>query len=456
MGYPRARSLLIFMLSLPWGVPGDIHRAIALAHEVHGGVFEPVSVFLFRYLREVLCVFKFPRTSQDEWERADAALCAEQPLQHRDHFAAMMQALYWQDIGRFDSAVTVLEQVVQHGFVPAMNSLGYCREQRAVPTELYLPLYRRGMQQGYLPALNNYAVWLEDVEPMRALLLHEENARRGYMKSIINLARCYTDAIGVPTAEPETAEQLLRAAIAAQPEYMLPCYALAQLLSGSENSERQTEALAVMTRVAEAGDPDAMSVLANWYERGHIVAADPVQSMQWLERAVAAGDRAAMCSLGVVYHNGEGVPVDTARATDLYRRSAELGEPQGMYNLAMSYREGVPPLRQSMSETMRWLESAAQQMHPDAFIALASLYTWGEGDLAADPSLAEQNARRGLRHDPLRCAGSLALVLLTCRVPPQPQQALVFARKALSDPEDELAPDLWKENWEADLLPLPL
>ena len=78
------------------------------------------------------------------------------------------------------------------------------------------------------------------------------------------------------------------------------------------------------------------------------------------KRAAAAGNPLAMTSLANLHMQGLGVPRDPARAAAWYRRAAELGDPVGQLNIGDLLSRGIGVV-QDRVEGYMWLGLAAAQ-----------------------------------------------------------------------------------------------
>ena len=87
-------------------------------------------------------------------------------------------------------------------------------------------------------------------------------------------------------------------------------------------------------KAAEAGDPQGMLAISNCYHDGIGTAVDPEQSFLWDIRAAEANHPAGMLNVGICYENGFGTQADPQQAVIWYQKSAEAGYDLGIYNLA--------------------------------------------------------------------------------------------------------------------------
>jgi len=72
--------------------------------------------------------------------------------------------------------------------------------------------------------------------------------------------------------------------------------------------------VAVLKRMAEAGDPAAQHKLGFMYANGRGVTQDEAAAVSWYRKAADQGYANAQSNLGVMYANGQGVPQDYVQA----------------------------------------------------------------------------------------------------------------------------------------------
>ena len=111
--------------------------------------------------------------------------------------------------------------------------------------------------------------------------------------------------------------------------------------------------------------PEAQFNLAQLYDRGRGVAADPAEAAR-LYRAAAEQEHAgAQVNLGGMFRDGRGVDRDDAEAARWYRRAAEQGQPFAQFNLAQMYAAGEGVQQDDVAAYM-WYSVAAARLAPDA------------------------------------------------------------------------------------------
>ncbi len=100
------------------------------------------------------------------------------------------------------------------------------------------------------------------------------------------------------------------------------------------------EALTLLRKAADLGEPAAMVDLGERYQSGEGVPEDPAQAVRWFRRAADAGNASGMVFLGAMYLLGEGVPASNEDAARWFQRATDRGNPSAMYDLATLYERG--------------------------------------------------------------------------------------------------------------------
>ena len=101
------------------------------------------------------------------------------------------------------------------------------------------------------------------------------------------------------------------------------------------------EAVALLTRAAAAGSPEAQFELAKLYEQGIGVDPDPARALQLYQQAAAQDFADAINDLGFMhYQGGLGLTPDPDAALKLFERAANLRHPQALFNFAALIDDG--------------------------------------------------------------------------------------------------------------------
>ncbi|WP_052134284.1 tetratricopeptide repeat protein [Sphingomonas sp. 37zxx] len=129
---------------------------------------------------------------------------------------------------------------------------------------------------------------------------------------------------------------------------------------------------------SDARDRQSIEAVANLeayaaYKMGHY--ADALA--RW-EALAAAGNTTAMINLANMYDQGQGVAADPAAALGWTRMAAERGDPRAEYELAMFYERGVRLARDPVAAE-GWFRRAAGRDHLDSQFALAVMLITARG-----------------------------------------------------------------------------
>lgn len=214
--------------------------------------------------------------------------------------------------------------------------------------------------------------WLRDghlvpQDLQRASTLLEESVSRGHPAAMVELALMLE--AGGPAQAVRVHALMQRAAERGMPE------ARRWLAGRSGATGTAPEALKTLRAnllAAEAGDVMSMCLVAEAFDLGRGIAADPEKAVHWYRRAVERGHPAAMCNLADKYEHGRGVAQDLAEAVRLYRAAADRNVLAAQFSLGEMYRDGRGvPRDPGLART--WLERAAQQGFGPAREALARL-----------------------------------------------------------------------------------
>ncbi|MEJ2470015.1 MAG: tetratricopeptide repeat protein [Desulfuromonadales bacterium] len=163
---------------------------------------------------------------------------------------------------------------------------------------------------------------------------------------------------------------------------------------------KYSQAFAVCTEAAKAGDPDAQLGLSLMYLNGWGVSQNEDEAIRLL---IAAADQRyppAQYALASSYMTGSGVPKDRTKALMLLRQSAEQGFILGQTILGSAYESGYEPLgiEKDTNRAIGWYSKAAEQFEACHY-ELGRIYFSGEDvekDLVKAAHHLEKAARAGM------------------------------------------------------------
>jgi TPR repeat protein len=107
----------------------------------------------------------------------------------------------------------------------------------------------------------------------------------------------------------------------------------------------QTEAGRLLLAAAEQNDPRGQYEYARWLRDSAAGPRDPVAALPFLDRAAQAGQLDALHMLATLHRDGIGAPRDPTRARALYEQAAQRNYTPSMFNLADMLRGGGAPER---------------------------------------------------------------------------------------------------------------
>jgi TPR repeat protein len=254
---------------------------------------------------------------------------------------------------------------------------------------------------------------LDLAERTRALrsarLSYDDATKRGYVSALNGLAVLYENGDGVEANGAQAIELLKRAAQQGDP---LAMYNLALHYKDGTNDVKRDVAQAAewFAKSAESGSVSAMVELGDALINGRGQAQNPRRGLEWLQRAADAGSVRAKFLLGMTYLKGkicgcggEDSPNSQRQDPDLallwFGRVAETGDSDAQAILARIMERGIgllnpqpeiaPMVKQEYGEheAITLLQRAMSQGSPQAALALAQINR--NGDLGQDKNLIE-------------------------------------------------------------------
>lgn len=190
--------------------------------------------------------------------------------------------------------------------------------------------------------------------------------------------------------------------------------AAGELRAGTKAFEAEdfSTALNELAPLAKEGNPDALNMLGQIYERGLSVSPDIEKAKQYYDRGAAKGhipsvnslralnnkafmlelksvkakadnnESHAQNRLGEMYEFGQGVDRDLNQAVLWYQKAANQGLIVAQHNMGRSYNFGTG-VAQNYSNAEVWYLKAAEQGHTDAMFFLGTLYSNKHGNETA-------------------------------------------------------------------------
>jgi len=138
-------------------------------------------------------------------------------------------------------------------------------------------------------------------------------------------------------------------------------------------------AFRLITQAADAGYVPAMTTLAQYLEEGTGTAKDEKSAISRYRRAMSRGDPVAAIRLGVMIEEGRGAPADPVEANRLYRIAADAGRPEAMRYLAINHLNGIG-FQKSFDQAVIWFRKAIEAGDVESHSELGLAYEQAEGE----------------------------------------------------------------------------
>jgi hypothetical protein len=208
---------------------------------------------------------------------------------------------------------------------------------------------------------------LDDADRARALrsarLSYDDATKRGYVSALNDLAVLYENGDGVDA--------------------------------------NGAQAIELLKRAAQQGDPLAMYNLALHYKDGtNDVKRDVAQAAEWFAKSAESGSVSAMVELGEALINGRGQAQNPRRGLEWLQRAADAGSVRAKFLLGMTYLKGKicgcggedspNSQRQDPDLALLWFGRVAETGDSDAQAILARIMERGIGLLNPQPEIAER------------------------------------------------------------------
>jgi hypothetical protein len=238
-----------------------------------------------------------------------------------------------------------------------------------------------------------------------------KSADQGNDQAATYLAALYIQGHGVKQDYAEARKWLSKAVAK---DNLAASRMLGQLvMKGLGGKQDTAEAIRIFQSAIDKGDAESARILALFYIEGTSVTRDYAEGAKWLSKATSMGDLAAEVQLGALFHNGVGVTKSDLTAIRLWSQAADKGDVSAQYDLATLFEQGYTvrddepggeeifaKLRQqkdklldpdkdgkvphvillnSLPESLRWYQRAADGGSTLALLNLAGMYRDGRG-----------------------------------------------------------------------------
>ena len=171
---------------------------------------------------------------------------------------------------------------------------------------------------------------------------------------------------------------------AASKNHVLSQLELGKLIIADPKLGSPKEAAGYFRSAAEAGDPEAQSLLGRMYLDGEGMEQSDKKAFKWISLAAEQNEPYSLDYLGYMYYEGRGTEKSFEKALDCFVRSAEEGNPEGAFNAGSMYLQGEGTNR-DLSKAEEYFLIAADSGDPMALTELAKIYL--ETDSARIPEI---------------------------------------------------------------------
>ncbi|MCO5146594.1 MAG: sel1 repeat family protein [Aquamicrobium sp.] len=143
--------------------------------------------------------------------------------------------------------------------------------------------------------------------------------------------------------------------------------------------KNEKEAAAWYARASDAGVPEAQFQYALLLIDGRLVKRDDKRARELMQAAADAGNRLAQFNLAQMIIDREPGPSGQLKAVEYYMKATEAGLADAQYAVAQVYANGMGGITVDLPEARKWLLLAARQNFDTAQVDLASWLVEGKG-----------------------------------------------------------------------------
>ena len=331
-----------------------------------------------------------------EWVIPLVKMPGEHVLSREELFPMFQQAIFLRNHGRYGEAISVYDVILQADpdYVDAYNNRGGCYDDKNETSRALADFDKAlALDPSFAGAYNNRGVIygkegdynraVADFDKALALnpnlveayhnraRIHSD--KRDYDRAVadyrkaaelhdveaqVNLGRCYSVGLGVPSDWAEAVKWWRDAAAknCAVAQFNLGvCYE-----TGQGVTKDYKEALEWYHRAADLNHVEAQFNLGLAYYKGQDVPKDDLQAAKWYRKAAEQNLAAAQANLGKFYASGRGVVKDVVQAVEWYRKAAEQNLAGAQLELGIAYATGAGVAIDN-AEAYKWFLLAALQ-----------------------------------------------------------------------------------------------
>jgi S1-C subfamily serine protease len=191
-----------------------------------------------------------------------------------------------------------------------------------------------------------------------------------------------------------------------------------QIHSGNGLPKDEQQAVALYKKSADLGNADAQLWYGISLYRGlGGLPPDKAAALPWMRRAAEQGQSGAQNWIGDFYSGSELVDKDLYQAISWYRKSALQMDPVGQRSLGIAYARGNGVARDD-TEALKWLLSAAYFRDAIAQDWVGSFYESGRGGVMPDLVAAHMWYILAVARDPQRSSAKAGAERVTAKLSP--------------------------------------
>jgi uncharacterized protein len=214
-------------------------------------------------------------------------------------------------------------------------------------------------------------------------------ALQGISEAQYVVGLCYENGLGVDTDKGVAEEWFLKSAQTG----FAPAQHEVSLLLQAKGDAHLAEAVDWLRKSALQGFPLAQYLYSLYCEGGIGMASDPSEAFRYCLLAANRGYYPAARRAASMLEKGTGVAINLEQAFHWYYRAAELGDVDSATSVGRMYAGGVG-VEKNDARALEWLQEGQKRGSPWAFLALSSVYRFGELGQPIDSSKADELAVR--------------------------------------------------------------
>ncbi len=228
-----------------------------------------------------------------------------------------------------------------------------------------------------------FAVWNSLPDSTKVNILRYLTVWQGPRRELRDAIRLYARGTPCQWEKEKTRASFLELAKTERP---VPKMWVARLLlegrCGFSKSPEKAQKIAIgvfsqIKDLADAGDRDAMFVLASAFQEGLGTGANCAEAIRWYEKAAAERDTLAMCNLGAIWLAGCGdLAADSEKALKWYMDAAQIGDAYAMTEIGCMHDDQQDGPYDDPQQAIKWYQKGIQKGDTFGRAYLGAMYSW--------------------------------------------------------------------------------